>query len=115
MHELSCTKALFDTAIRAATDAGVHEVVSFRLRLGVMRGYVGDFILHYWRTVAAGSIAERAKITIENVPVTMKCGRCGEVYEASPDAGGWLCPVCGVEEGVIISGNEFEVTDIAVR
>ena len=64
MHELSCTKALFDTVIRAATDAGVHEVVSRRLRFDVMRGYVGKFILDHWRTVAIRPIAEFLKIMV---------------------------------------------------
>ena len=115
MHELSYTQNFFQITIQQANQAGAKEVTRVFLRVGETHEIIGTYVQKYWHAIAAGSVAENARIEIQEIPLTFQCDTCKTVYPVKKtDPQSWRCPKCG-ESGSIFTGMELEVAQIEVR
>ena len=63
-----------------------------------------------FEVIAAGTVAEAAKLHIEFVPITARCRRCDRRFEPKIDM--FLCPQCGQADVDIIEGDDIVLTSV---
>lgn len=122
MHELSLAQALLDLAVRYAEG---RRIAVLRVRVGAVSGVVADSLAFCFDFVSRGTLAEGARLELEEVPLRLRCGRCGAELPAEERAG--LQPgeayalarergcACGSHDVQIVGGREFQLVEIEVQ
>lgn len=107
MHELSIVLSLLDLV---EAEAANHDgaVATVHLRLGPLSGIVREALVSAYELAREGTVAEGARLVIEDVPVVVSCPACRA--ERSP-ASTWelRCPDCGAPTPEVLSGHELEL------
>lgn len=114
MHELPVTQSLVEQVRAEAERLGVAgRVAAVHLRLGALTTFVPAAMTFYFEALTKDTELEGVELSIEEVPVAGKCGRCGETLalEAPP----FLCAVCGSPDLEIVSGRELVIESLEVR
>jgi hydrogenase nickel incorporation protein HypA/HybF len=99
-------------ALEQAQKAGARRLLVIRLRIGALSGVVPEALEFAFEALAAGTMAEQAKMVIENVPARFWCGDCAREFEA-----GELfseCPHCGKPSAELRAGREMEVASLEI-
>lgn len=114
MHELPVTQSILDIAVRHAEQAGAARITDIRLVIGQLSSIVDDSVQFYWDMIAAGTMAEGARLHFQRLPAEMRCLACGAQFAlaASDD---FACPQCGGSDVRVTSGEEFYVESIDVE
>ena len=97
MHEMSLTRDVVDAVLDHAAMAQADRVLSVHMTVGEIHDIVDDLFVKCFAFLARGTAAEGARVTIDRVPLTVRCKECGEVFGVDLHArGGALrCPGCG--------------------
>ncbi len=110
MHELSLIASVFDVLEEKAREHGASRVTAVVLRVGVMSGVVPDLLESAFTAYKKGTLAEGARLTIEAVPVRLRCPDCGG--DTVRDEGDFACAACGSRRVEIVEGRELVVEKI---
>jgi hydrogenase nickel incorporation protein HypA/HybF len=110
MHELSLSEAIVATALRHAEG---RRVTLVGMRVGHLRQVVPDSLAFYFEIVARGTACEGARLALESVPATLRCGGCGHAF--SPDVPAFRCPLCAAGDVTVEHGDEFQIDYIEVE
>jgi hydrogenase nickel incorporation protein HypA/HybF len=102
MHELSIAEALVDIVERHARGRRVVEV---EVRAGALRQVVPDALAFAFELVARGTVADGARLVLDEVPAAGRCRRCGA--ETEQDAFPLACGACGSWELDVTRGEEL--------
>ncbi len=113
MHELAITQSLLAVALDHARGAGVRRILSVRLKIGELTGYVPEAVEMNFLALAAGTAAEGASLVIEAVPLRCSCRKCGREYPARPDD--FTCPGCGGGDIAVTGGREMFIESLEVE
>ena len=100
---------LLDAATAAADGA---RVCALRVRVGPLSGVVVAALRFAFEALAPGTLAEGARLDIEETRPTFHCPRCGSDYAAP--VGRYECPACGSSDGELRGGHELELISIEV-
>ena len=116
MHEMSLTRDVVDAVLDHAAVARADRVLGVHMTVGEIHDIVDDLFVKCFAFLARGTAAEGARVTIDRVPLTVRCKACGEVFDVDFHACGDAprCPGCGGGAYAINSGNEFTLDDIEV-
>jgi hydrogenase nickel incorporation protein HypA/HybF len=115
MHELAVTQDVLNIVLKLAEMNKAGQVVSIKLKIGELRDIVEEWMQRIFDLISRNTIAEGAKLEIERVPVTFRCG-CGETFLVDiKEKFSRSCPGCHGEDIVLCSGQEFEITGIGVK
>ncbi len=113
MHELSIAMSLVELASEEAARLGNVHVDALHLRLGPLSGVVKEALAFSFELASAGTPIEGSRLEIEDMPVKVFCGRCGE--ERTLDSvQHFRCPVCGEPTADVRAGRELELTALEV-
>ncbi len=69
MHELSVCQGLLDQVARIAADYDATDVTNIVVRIGPLSGVVPGLLQQAFPLARAGTVAEHAVLTIEELPV----------------------------------------------
>jgi hydrogenase nickel incorporation protein HypA/HybF len=105
VHELSLVTGLFEILEEKAGEAGVGKITSVTVRVGRLSGIVPDLLKSAFDAFKKGTIASRARLCIEVIPVKVRCRACG--VETSTDEPVFICRTCGAPEIEILEGREL--------
>lgn len=109
MHELSVARALLRQVERVAhthgVDAASGAVRGVNLRVGALSGIEPDLLARAFPEVARGGLAQGAALSIEMVPVRVRCDDCGA--ESAVAANRLVCPVCASARTRLVAGDEL--------
>lgn len=108
MHELAITQGVIDRVSERITDGRVVEV---RLEIGRCSGVVADAVRFCFDLVTEGTIAEGARLDIEEPPGQARCRGCGADFE--PDTSIPLCP-CGSVDVTLLGGDQLRILSVEV-
>jgi hydrogenase nickel incorporation protein HypA/HybF len=113
MHELSIAEALVEQveAVRTANDGG--KVVAVEVRIGEWRQVVPDILSSYFEHLTQGTPLEGARIDIEQVAATARCGACAKVFALEDIF--LVCPDCGSHQCELLSGRELELIGLELE
>ena len=110
MHELSVCQALLEQVEEIARREAAVRVDVIRLHLGPLAGVVPDLLAQAFSIARAGTIAEDAELTIESLPIRIRCIECGAETEATPNR--LLCGECGDYRTQLLSGDELLLASV---
>jgi hydrogenase nickel incorporation protein HypA/HybF len=113
MHELTATQGILTIALDEASRIGASRVTRIAVKAGEWSTIEPSCVEFYFATIAKGTPAEDAEISVEVVPVAFECPSCGRQY--APKEGRFSCPGCASGGGKLISGMEFYVDSIEVQ
>jgi len=109
MHELSVARALLRQVERVARTHGVDSVSGavrgVNLRVGALSGIEPDLLARAFPEVARGGLAQGSVLSIEMVPVRVRCDDCGA--ESGVAANHLVCPVCASARTRLVAGDEL--------
>jgi hydrogenase nickel incorporation protein HypA/HybF len=105
MHELSIIAGLFDTLQEKARTHKAREITSVRLIVGKLSGVVPDLLESAFDAYKKGTIAENARLEIEEVPLKTRCRACGA--EDRKEEFDIVCAACGSKDLEILQGAEL--------
>jgi hydrogenase nickel incorporation protein HypA/HybF len=107
MHELSLIREMLDIALATAETQRARAIHRIHVRVGGMSGVVPEALSFAFPIAARGTLAERAVLDIEMIPVVAFCSNCESNFAPSDVV--YLCPQCGEPSGEICSGNELSL------
>ncbi len=113
MHELSVCLSLLDQVQRIAAEHGATDVERIVLRIGPLSGVEATLLANAYPLAAAGTIAERAVLEIESIPVRVHCDDCGSESDALPNR--LLCASCNSWRTKLLSGDEMLLANLELR
>lgn len=106
MHEMSIAMSLLDGVLDAARDAGAIRVERVELEVGALQLIVSEALETAWEVVREGTAAERAELSVREIPVVAECRFCGHRFE--PDVMySFQCPGCNQANVKIVGGDEI--------
>jgi hydrogenase nickel incorporation protein HypA/HybF len=110
MHELAVTQQILDIALAKARENGASEIQLIQLVIGDMTSIIDDSVQFYFDILSKNTIASKARLDIQRVPVELRCRNCRTAF--TPSVHPWQCPRCQSWNFEIISGNEFYVASL---
>ncbi|MGH3099336.1 MAG: hydrogenase maturation nickel metallochaperone HypA [Streptosporangiales bacterium] len=108
MHELAITQSVIDMVSERITEG---RVIAVRLEIGRCSGVFSDAVRFCFDLVTEGTIAEGARLDIEEPPGQARCRDCGGDFE--PEAGIPLCP-CGSADVALTGGDQLRILSVEV-
>lgn len=102
MHEFGYVESLLPVLEKRADG---RSVTRLGVRAGVLHRLVDDSFQQAFDTVAAGTVADGARVELEQVPVEVSCTDCGATSDATQQES--TCPSCGSTAITNTSGDEF--------
>jgi hydrogenase nickel incorporation protein HypA/HybF len=110
VHEFGLCEGVVDAVLRRADGRPVTAVV---VRAGVRQRLQPDSMQLAFSTVAAGTSAADATVSLETVPVDVRCRTCGG-HSTSLDPLA-ACTVCGSEDVDVSGGDELTLVSLTLR
>lgn len=110
MHELSICQALLAQMEKIATEHQARAIEKVIVQIGPLAGVEPRLLLEAFPIASAGSVAQSAKLLIEELPLRVRCDSCGAESAAQPNR--LLCGVCGDWHTRLISGDEMVLASV---
>ena len=110
MHELRIAEDLGAIVLEAADREKLSKVTKVNISFGQMIQIVPDIFEFAFREIVRDSVAERAKLDIEIVPVKVKCLNCGCDFPLKDNM--FACTFCSSTDLGIIQGKELFIKSI---
>jgi hydrogenase nickel incorporation protein HypA/HybF len=108
MHELSIAVSVVDAVCERAAGRSVHSV---RLRVGALTAVVPEAMRFCFDLAVEGTVAEGARLDIEQRPGAARCRSCGADVELTDPI--LLCP-CGSADLEVTAGRELQIVSMEV-
>lgn len=113
MHELSIVASLFETLEEKAKDNKAKKIISVRVKVGALSGVVPELLKTAFDIYKKDTIAEGAELFIEEVPLKVKCLKCGT--EIIKDDFVFICEECASSELKTLAGTELLLEKIELE
>lgn len=127
MHEMVIIETVLKKVEEEAARRGMSNVSVVRLKIGKMEAFDRAHLDVCLRGFKGRGLINNTRYEVNEVPVVIECKACKECYRDSrfddhefahqvahapalymPPA----CPSCGSDNGIVVSGNEFELVSI---
>lgn len=114
MHELAITDNIIRIASEEAEKHKVNKVVEIRIEVGELTGLIPSCIQYYFDIASKGTLVEGAKLSINKIPVSVRCSDCSHEEEVAKNIS-YTCTSCGGYNIKIVRGNEFLIQSLEVE
>src|SRR5512143_398099 len=85
MHELSICQALLAQMEKIAAEHQARAIEKVIVQIGPLAGVEPRLLLEAFPIASAGSVAQSAKLLIEELPLRVRCDSCGAESAAQPN------------------------------
>ena len=113
MHELAICQALVSQVLALADKRCAASVSDIHVAIGLLSGVESPLLRNAFSVAAAGTVADHAKLHIEDVPVRVYCPRCD--VESEVDVNRLLCSQCGGWRNRLVGGDELLLTRVELE
>ena len=110
MHEIGIAQDLSAIIIETAENENLSKVTKVYVTLGKLVQIVPEIFEFAFREAVRDSIAEDAELSIELVPVIIKCRSCGNHFQAEDNM--FYCNLCSSTDVDVIQGKELFIKSI---
>jgi hydrogenase nickel incorporation protein HypA/HybF len=93
MHEASIAISLIETVSDLCQQEGYNSIESVRLKVGRAAGILPDALLFAFDVAKSDTLANKAELIIEYVPLGGFCSDCGSQFD-SEERYIYACPAC---------------------
>jgi hydrogenase nickel incorporation protein HypA/HybF len=114
MHEVSIAQGLLEIAIDNCLKRGYKGIELIKVKIGRASGIVADSLRFAFEALKVGTIAEKAVLTIEEIPVSGFCEKCNKNFTVE-EAFVISCPFCGGTSFRIETGRELNIDEMEVN
>lgn len=111
VHELSICGSIADIVTRHAAGRPVKVI---NVRVGQLRQVVPDTLVYCWELVSAETPLAGSRISVEPVPVRVRCRSCERVTDVGAIPV-FACGGCGGFDVEVVSGEEFLITSLELE
>ena len=114
MHELGIVFEIQKrvTAVAEENGLSLSDIAQVVVEVGEASTIVPRYLKECWPAATDGTEMEHAELVVEILIAKVRCKKCGEVYEYLKN--NKKCPVCGAWECTMVTGQEFNIKEIAV-
>ena len=114
MHELGIVFEIQKrvTAVAEENGLALSDIAQVVVEVGEASTIVPRYLKECWPAATDGTEMEHAELVVELLIAKVRCKKCGEVYEYLKN--NKKCPVCGAWECTMVTGQEFNIKEIAV-
>jgi hydrogenase nickel incorporation protein HypA/HybF len=105
MHEFAVCQDMLHQIESIAAEQQAAAVDMVTVRIGPLSGIEAHLLSQAFPLAAAGTIAEKAELIVEALPIKVKCQSCGAETEAKPNR--LVCGQCGDYHTQLLSGDEM--------
>ena len=113
MHEMSLCEGVVGLIEDEARQHGFHRVKSVTLEIGVLGHVAPEAMAFCFEAVSNGTIADGAKLIIDQIPGSGWCLDCGKTEPLTERFG--ACPDCGQHHVQMTAGDELKVRELEVE
>jgi hydrogenase nickel incorporation protein HypA/HybF len=113
MHEISIIESILEVAEEEAREANSPSITVIKLRLGEFTAIERGALEFAFEVARLGTLAERARLEIEVVPMVLHCVVC-DLAPQPAVAMSLICNQCGFPLK-IISGKELQIEFIEIE
>ena len=110
MHEIGIAQDLSAIIIETAENENLSKVTRVNVTLGKLVQIVPEIFEFAFREAVRDSIADDAELSIEVVPVIIKCRSCEKYLQV--EDGMFYCNLCGSTDVNVIQGKELFINSI---
>lgn len=110
MHEVSICEHLLGILDHEARQHGVTRITRLKLEIGRLSCLDPDALRFAFDAMALGTIAEAAKLQIDQPPIRATCKDCGAATEL--DSRLETCGSCGGTRLDIVGGDEMRLLEM---
>lgn len=107
MHETAVVEGLMRILEKTAKANGVTRIVSVKLKVGRLRGLDPRQLRAGFEMFAEGTIADGARLDIDEVAVQAHCKTCGTDFTVERYQ--FQCPSCGGTDADVTAGRELHI------
>ena len=114
MHELGIVFEIQKrvTAVAQENGLALSDIAQVVVEVGEASTIVPRYLKECWPAATDGTEMESAELVVELIVARVQCKKCQTVYEYLKNDK--KCPNCGAWECVMVSGQEFNIKEIAV-
>ena len=112
MHEVGIMQNALEIALDRAGREGATRIRQIKMRVGALSGVVPEALEFAFEVVARGTMAEGARLDIDQIPVLCFCPACS--LEFQPVDLCCECPRCSQPSAEIRGGRELELASLEV-
>jgi len=114
MHELGIVFEIQKrvSAVAAENGLALSDIAQVVVEVGEASTIVPRYLKECWPAATDGTEMESAELVVELIVARVQCKKCQTVYEYLKN--NKKCPNCGAWECVMVSGQEFNIKEIAV-
>lgn len=113
MHELSICQGLLEQAEAVAASHQARGISRIHLLLGPLCGIEPALLEQAFVFARTGTVAGDATLTIDTLPIRVRCDRCGTESEALPNR--LLCANCGDWHTKLVQGDEMLLSSLELE
>jgi hydrogenase nickel incorporation protein HypA/HybF len=110
MHEMSIAESVLGIVEECARREGFRQVREVRLEIGRLAAIESQALRFCFDAVVRGSLAEGARLEIEEVPGEAWCLKCSNAVSVDSRVG--ECPLCGSLQLQVSGGDRMRVKDL---
>lgn len=113
MHEMSLCESVLDILEQQAAEQQYQKVSTVWLEIGALSSVEPEALRFCFDAVMQGTLAERARLVIIDVPGRAKCLQCGHdvIIKQRYDA----CPECHDYQLQVIDGEQMRIKELEVE
>ena len=114
MHELAIAENMLKIAEEELARHGCTKLTLLRVEVGALSGVVCESLAFGFECLVKGTLHEGCTLDIVPIPLKLRCGACGLVFDGPGGIGGMgelsPCPGCGEVLGhEVLQGREMRV------
>ena len=113
MHELAICQSLMDQVENIALERNATSVTLIVIAIGPLSGVEAPLLKNAYPIASVGTVAENAELVIEQLPVRVRCTKCGSESETTPNK--LICKQCGDWQTELISGDEMMLLKVELE
>jgi hydrogenase nickel incorporation protein HypA/HybF len=110
MHEFAVCQDMLTQIESIAAEEQAAAVDMVTVRIGPLSGIEAHLLKQAFPLAAAGTVAEKAELIVEELPIKVKCQLCGAETEAK--ANRLICGECGDYHTQLLSGDEMLLASV---
>ena len=113
MHELSVCQSMLAQVASIARQHAATRVLNITLRIGPLSGVESRLLQDAFPLARAGTVAANAELSIETLPIRVRCRECG--CESEVEINRLICVHCGGYQTQVMSGDELLLANVELE
>ncbi|NCC68100.1 MAG: hydrogenase maturation nickel metallochaperone HypA [Clostridia bacterium] len=110
MHELGILSSMLKTLDQIMIDENLTHIEKVVLQVGEISGVIPEYIEECFPAATYKSKYEDLKLEMEVIPGIVSCKDCGKQFNGREF--NLICPQCGSQNLIPVSGREFIIKEI---